>query len=128
MRFSERFFKFPIRVYDSVSIKRNMKREMEGTADPDTIEIPDWVEGHAKLPYWCLDNLYYCDTFTLGRQPEDVAKEGFDMTYIGSSEFGEFECVWNMKRFESALNAFTEGYEKWEKEQNKLGEEKDLKL
>ena len=120
MKFTETFFKFPIRIYDNVSIVKNMKREMKNQdEDDEEISIPDWVRGEARIPHWALPNIFYSDAYSTGRQPEHVAEEGFDTTFISSIEFGEFECMWKVGKFERELDAFKELMEAWEAEEEK---------
>ena len=114
MRFSERFFKFPIKIYDGVSIRRVMKQELD-LDNPDDVQSPDWVQGYAKLPYWSLDKLYYHEGFSTGRTPEEVAKDGFDLTSVYHAEFGDFECLWPLEKFEKRLDEFAERYESYVK-------------
>ena len=110
MRFSERFFRFPVKIYDGVSFRRILNKELSGEADEN--ETPDWAQGDVKLPVDGLTEIYYYEGFSPGRKPEDVINEGFDITMVFHPSFGDFECLWPFKKFEQKLDEFVEKYEK----------------
>ena len=112
MKFSERFFKFPIKVYDSASVKRVMKMERE-LDDPGEAGNPAWARGYACFPYWDLNDLYYYDGYTAGTDTRIVNEKGFELTMVYHKDFGDFECLWKRDRFEKELDLFTEKYEKY---------------
>jgi len=110
MKYTDKWFKFPIRVYDGFSVHKALliedKKMME---DPESIEkpeTPDWVMGYAKVP---VDQILgWVDYFSEGRETSDVAKEGFDLTLIETKSLGKFECLWLRAKFEEELDRFCE--------------------
>jgi hypothetical protein len=118
MKFTDRFFEFPIKIYDGMSVRKMLKSEASSDI-PQAIDDLGWVRGRVKLPYWALDKLFYYDSFSEGRTPEEVAESGFDMTTVIHSDFGEFECMWKKEIFEKRLNDFTELYESENEEEIK---------
>ena len=116
MKFTDRFFEFPIKIYDGNSI-RKMINKKENLGLEEEVEEFDWVRGRAKIPYWALDKIYYYDCFSEGRTPKDVAEEGFDMTTVIHESLGEFECMWKKEVFEKKLNEFTALYERENEEE-----------
>jgi hypothetical protein len=127
MKFTDKFFRFPIKIYDGVSARKMIKKELKNLdtlGDEDEEEDIDWVQGDVKIPFWGLENLFYHEGYTPGRSTEDVAKNGFDLTYVSHTVYGDFECMWDMKKFEDRLNAFVEKHEAYHKEQltNKIEE------
>ena len=110
MKFTERFFEFPIKVYDGESLVRAAKIN-ETIGENDAMEDGDWVRGMAKIAYWDLDKFYYYDNFSTGKTPEEVVEKGFDVISLCHTMYGEFEVLWKRGVFEKKLNAFTENYE-----------------
>lgn len=112
MKFSERFFKFPIRIYDSLSVRRAIKANQEqALTGEDVLITPAWVKGYGKIPYPALGQIFYSDSFKAGRELKDVREQGFDMTSIYHPDLGDFECTWNMQKFEEELDKFVDVYE-----------------
>lgn len=113
MKYSDQFFKFPIKVYETTSVRRALKEE-------EATDIPhdgDWVIGYVRMPYWALDEMCWYDVFTKGKEVAEVADKGFDATFVMHLKYGEFECTWSREKFEKELDKFTEWYDKeWEKE------------
>lgn len=104
MKYTDQFFRFPIRIYDALSMKKAMKME----EDMDIPQEAEYSIGFAKIPYWELDRMYYYDVFTKGRSVGEVDSDGFDAVAIHHESYGEFECLWKMKTFEEKLNDFME--------------------
>lgn len=111
MKYTEKFFKFPIRVYDGFSLSKAMVKEEKKfeTQDVDTIEGPeqvDWALGWVKLPYKQI--VSWMDYFSEGRSTGEVAETGFDMTMIYTRDLGNFESTWKRSKFEEEINKFYE--------------------
>lgn len=112
VKYSEKFFKFPIRVYDEFSLVKAMVKEdrnFSEAKDPDEIDGPekgDWVMGFARVPY--KEILGWVDHFEEGTNVKDVHEKGFDMTMVLTRTMGRFECIWKREKFESKLNEFVE--------------------
>lgn len=107
MKFTEKFFSFPIKIYDGFSLEKALKEE-EVTDEP---KDADWISGTFKLPASELASMAWHDGFSRNRNVEEVAKEGFDITVICSNSYGDMTCMWPRKKFEEKLNEF---YEKLE--------------
>jgi hypothetical protein len=121
MKISERFFKFPIKVYDGVSYKKLQRKKQEFQDDEisrlingsreeeddyDNVKSAKWLKGWARVPYSALGEIYYYDSFTFGRRPSDVKIQGFDVTTIYHRDYGEFECLWSSEEFEKEMDDF----------------------
>ena len=117
MKFTDKFFKFPIKIYDGASARQLIKKELKNldTGEHDDEEDIDWVQGDVKIPFWALENLFYHEGYTSGRSMEDVAKNGFDLTYVSHTVYGDFECLWPLDKFEYKLNSFVDTYEAYYK-------------
>lgn len=101
MKFTDRFFGFPIKVY-------NPKEEDDLGLDRGDDGSVDWVAGTVKLPMEDLRNISWYDGYDKSRDPEDVYNKGFDMTVVCSEVHGQFNCVWKREKFEEKLNEFME--------------------
>lgn len=103
----ERFFEFPIRIYDGFSLERayeledNISQRVEG----------DWIIGKAKVPFEAVTSMAWHDIFSRAKGVDDVEKEGFDLTYIRTKDYGEFMCTWGRKEFEERLGKFMDKFE-----------------
>ncbi len=101
-KFTDRFFTFPIKIYDSASLIRVMEAEesmnmkMEG----------EWISGVARVPSKDMFDITWQDGYSNGRSIEEVNKEGFDLTIVYIERYGEFTCTWPRRKFEEKLNAF----------------------
>lgn len=110
MKYTERFFRFPVRIYDGFSVHKAIlveeKKLNESPENVDRPETPDWVMGYARIP--SSEIRYWMDYYSEGRETGDVAKEGFDLTLVETRNLGKFECTWKRERFEEELNNFYE--------------------
>lgn len=98
MKYSETYFKFPIKVYNEKSIKEAKDYE-EATGNPTET---DWVEGIGKIKL--EDILGWFDSYPEGVPQEEVAKNGFSETIVETKELGSMICTWNRKKFERELD------------------------
>jgi len=112
MKYTEKFFSFPIRIYDSKSLP-----------DIDDGGEGDWIVGVVRMPFEDMRYSCWYDGFSRSKEVDEVSKEGFDATIVSNKMHGQFNCVWNRKKFEEKLN---EGMEKYEriKEEEKRSEAK----
>lgn len=110
MRYTDRWFKFPVRIYDGFSVQKAiMVEEKKFSEDPEAIdrpETPDWVTGFVRIPLNEVE--CWIDYYSEGRETSEVATEGFDLTMIETKNLGKFECVWKRQKFEEELNKFYE--------------------
>lgn len=116
MKYSEGLFKFPIRIYDHVSLAKTILKEekkLRDVIDEDDIDelIPedtDWALGYARIPI--KEIKAWMDSFPDGKNPKVVAEEGFEETSVLTHTLGDFLCLWNMEKFEKELDTFVERY------------------
>lgn len=101
-KFTERFFAFPIKIYDSSSLKQGQLFE----EDPNVIIEGDWISGIARVGLLELENMSWQDGYSSGRSIDEVREEGFDTTVIYFETHGEYVCTWPRKKFEEKLNDF----------------------
>lgn len=99
MKHTDKFFLFPIKVYN------------EGFKD-DEPEDSDWVLGYARIPLNELYDITWFDCYTKGKDVAEVSKKGPDLTQIYSERFGRYICLWDRKKFESKINDYMEKLEK----------------
>ena len=112
MKYTDKWFKFPVRIYDGFSVHKAIliedKKLAENLEDIDKPEVPDWVMGYARIPISEITS--WVDYYSEGRETSDVAKEGFDLTLVETKNLGKFECVWKRDRFEEELNKYAEKF------------------
>lgn len=105
--YTDKFFKFPVRIHDGVSLSRALRESIMREEDNEEESPPlntDWVQGWAKINIEEIKG--WVDHFAMGRKTGNVAKEGFDQTVILTSSLGEFTCMWDRKRLEEEINKF----------------------
>jgi len=117
MKYTERFFKFPIRLYDGIELRKAMEKEEKlFDRDPDSViaEETPWVQGTAAI--YAEDIYSYNETFSRGMEIEEVVKSGGDLTHI-ESKTGDYICMWPIKKFEQKLNEHMALVEEYYREQ-----------
>ena len=119
MKFTDRFFAFPIRIYDKRSLEKVLNQE--DLEDIVTTE-PAWVRGEVKFPVNELEGIIWHDGFKTGRNVKEVAEKGFDLTVIHSEKYGLFFCLWKKEEFEQRLNDFIEQFESKEEPHERFSE------
>lgn len=112
MKYTDKWFKIPVRIYDGFSVHKAIliedKKFAENPEDIDKPEVPDWVRGWAMIPKEEITS--WVDYYSEGRETSDVAKEGFDLTLVETKNLGKFECVWKREKFEEELNKYAEKF------------------
>ncbi len=108
MNYTDRWFEFPIRVYDGFEYVKTMIREDKSfDADAENAQPieSDWIVGIAAvLP----ENIIgWSDNFSKLKSVEDVEREGFDITMVETKQ-GDMMCVWKRDKFKKKLNEFME--------------------
>lgn len=111
----EKFFEFPVKLYDPESLisleikKLRGEEEFETEDDEEEIYLPeaDWAES-SKV---CLpeDIIAWIEGGDRGNKAKDLAEKGFPRCIVTIKEnysIGVYECVWPKKKFEQRLNAF----------------------
>lgn len=113
MAYTDKFFTFPIRIYDPESIiDIQMEREqaMREGAAPDEIPKmrPNWIVAKQK----CLpeDIIAYSETFSEDKNDfEAIERDGFPSCLVYLDGMNDtFMCTWPLKKFEEKLNEFVE--------------------
>ena len=121
MKYADRYFEFPVRIYDRFSSERAMQQERElNLIAPMEGE---WRVGKVRLPY--QEITCWSDYFDSEQGVEGVDEKGFLFTIVWTSEEGSFICTWDKKRFERELSNYADRYEEWfdslpENKQNQL--------
>ncbi len=114
-KFTDRFFAFPIKIYDSLSLGRAMEFEESVGMKADA----EWITGVARISAKDLENITWQDGYSNGRTIVEVKEEGFDLTIVYTEIWGEYICMWTRKKFEEKLNEFM-ARQPQEKEENNL--------
>lgn len=99
------YFRFPVKVYDQIELRRQEQQEELGGKYGE-VEEPMFVSGWARLPHSELLHLHWHEGFTPGKDKEDIEDEGFDLTIVYSDKHGQMISTWNMKEFEKKLEEF----------------------
>lgn len=102
VKFTDKFFAFPIKIYDGASLSQAMEAE-------ETLNMrleADWISGVCRVPAADMETVIYQDGYSNGRTIEQVKEEGFDLTVVYLDRYGEFICTWGRKKFEEKLNEF----------------------
>ncbi len=100
-KYSDRFMKFPIRMYKSSDLEES---------DNMGVEDVDYVIGYARVcPYEILE---WYQSFSRPRTIEDVRAEGFDCTQFKTKSGEFYNCTWDIQKFESRMDAWVEKFEK----------------
>lgn len=107
MKYSERFFKFPIRIYDRFSME---KAEEEEKSFSGPVE-GDWTQGTVKIPH--TEIVGWGDYYDSIQGVEGVDKDGFSSCIIMTETMGAYVCTIPKKKFEELLDNYTEKYELW---------------
>jgi len=105
MKNSETLFKFPVLLYDGISLERRTKKEIE--EDIHSSEgIQPYVRGYVKIPY---DEIVgYMDTWRIGRKVEEVKVDGFCSTLVYTKTLGDFICPLKLEKFEKLYDEFAD--------------------
>lgn len=111
MKYSERFFKFPIRIYDRFLAQKAQKEE-------ENMDIPlegEWRIGIASIPH--KEIVMWSDFFDSEQGPDGVDKNGFLFTIVETYSVGPFISTWDRKTFTKELDEFVEKYTAWEEQE-----------
>lgn len=99
MKHTDKFFLFPIKVYN------------DEITEETTEENAEWVAGYARLPLEELYTMTWFDTYTSDRPVKEVSEKGCDLTRLVSERYGAYICLWPRKKFENKLNEYMDGIE-----------------
>jgi len=120
MKYSEKFFKFPVKLYLTkdveerdeletrlgIELKAESKEDLEYVVGWESVDIED-ICGFGTI-------------FSRNKTLEQVREEGFDCTLVYMKYGKEIGCSWPPKKFEEKLNNF---YEKLQDERVKQAQE-----
>lgn len=108
MKYTEAFFRFPIKVYDMKSIRdmekmEDMKESLGMNGEQDE---PVWRSCQCRLPASAFTEgrVYWHEAFNSGEE------EKRDITIVYHKKFGSFTCLWNIKHFEEELDKFMDQF------------------
>jgi hypothetical protein len=104
MKFTDKFFRFPIRLYLSKDLdKRDELSEKLGITlpDEDENEIPHVIGWEVVQ---IEDIIGYGTLFSRGKTLEDVEMDGFDCTLVCLRNGKELGCAWRPEEFEKNVN------------------------
>lgn len=116
-KFTDDYFKFPIIMYDGASVESALAKEQRDLETNQEIldnYKPEFAVGYARLPAKEFDdsNVIWMETYKKGDSLDDVASSGFQETLVISKNWGDFQCAWDMKKFEEMLNSYMAKREK----------------
>jgi len=119
MKYTDRFFKFPVIKYDAISLANAFleeEQEEEVQKKITTIQAPDFAIGVMALPYeeFKRNKVAWTESCKKGDTADEVKRGGFQETVIFSINYGDFLCSWDRKKFEEKLNEFMEKISKLE--------------
>lgn len=113
MNYTDKFFSFPVKVYNNQSIKHLLKQHeekhkhdelmgFEGDDDEDDLPEPEWNEGRMTMDY--RDIIGWEDAASYSRSAKEVKKQGFDCLLIETKNHGSVLSTWNRQKFEEEIN------------------------
>lgn len=117
MKYTDRFFEFPVRVYDRYTAEEAMTKEKDLGAPMEG----EWVEGNVRINF--KEITVWSDYFDSTQGVDGVVKKGFEATIIWTKNEGVFISPILKKDFEARLNKHADDMEKiYEDENVKLEE------
>lgn len=120
MIYTDRFFEFPIRVYDRYTAQKAVSDEEAQNAPQEG----EWIEGLVRIPY--REVTVWSDYFDSVQGVEGVTKDGYDATIIWTKNEGIFICTLKKRAFEKLLNDYVARMELVEMEEEKKRNDKIL--
>ncbi len=121
MKFTDKFFEFPIRIYNGSTVEELMDEEREHSEDSMM-----WIIGDMKIPNDHLPDLKWHEYFSeedgvngaIEREKEQKGT-AFDCTMVSLRSGHEYICPWPKSKFEKKLNDFVEKMEAYVNEKKK---------
>jgi len=110
MKYTERFFEFPIRIYDRFTAEKAETIEKM----KDIPQEGDWAAGKIKIPHNEITT--WCDYFDSTQGVDGVREEGFKYTLVSTEHEGCCICVWEKRKFEQKLDEYVTKYEAYANE------------
>lgn len=118
MKYTDRFFKFPVKLYLTKDIdqRSDLEAKLGIELKREDNEL-DYIIGWESID---IDDICGFGTiFSRNKSLEDVRNDGFDCTVVYLKYGKEIGCSWSPKKFEEKLNQFSEKIEEYKREQNK---------
>ena len=112
MKYSDRFFKFPVRVTD-IYLAESLEKKAELSGEKPSIPT---VDGYIKLPYSDIEG--YQEMYPPETDFEDVINKGFQCTLVFTKKHGDILCSWDLKKFEEKLDGYVAKLEEFIKNSN----------
>lgn len=109
MKASECLFKFPVLLYDGMSLEKRSRKELE--SDFNTEGVQPYARGRACIPL--SEIVGWTDSWRIGRTIEDVKESGFCCTNIYTKTLGDFICPLKREKFEQMYDEFEEKMEEF---------------
>lgn len=100
MKYTDRFFKIPVRIYDRFSIEQAEELEKMN-------QIPnegDWVVGWLRIPHTEITN--WMDYFDSEQGVQGAVTDGFSTTAVFTKSDGIYLAALPIKEFEEKLNQY----------------------
>src|SRR5690242_7946293 len=104
MKFTECFFQFPTRIYDGFDMEKARKEEELQGQSIDSF----WMPGTCRIKH--TDIVGWFDSFSRGKDKDDIEKDGCDITVVETLTLGPIACRWRKDKFERELDAFVEKF------------------
>jgi hypothetical protein len=107
MKYGDKFFKFPVKLYLTKDIQeRDDLEERLGIELKKESEDLEFVVGWESIDI--QDICGYGTIFSRNKSLTDVKENGFDATVVYLKQGKEIGCSWAPKKFEEKLNAFAD--------------------
>lgn len=108
MKFTDRFFKFPYKMYtrkDWDNLEKIEERNKDNNIDEDLPEPPFSIGTKSVLPDEIIG---YETSFSYGKTIDEVNISGPDLTHVVLKNGVGLSCLWSIEEFEKNLNEFVE--------------------
>lgn len=112
MKYTDRFFEFPIRVYDRFTAQKAAVEEETA----NVAQEGEWIQGLVRIPY--REITVWSDYFDSVQGIEGVEKDGYGACIIWTKNEGIFICTLKKKEFEKALNEHVKALESIEHDED----------
>lgn len=112
MKYTEKFFKMPVRMYDVDSmINVAIKEDKAIEKGEQVVSTPvNFAIGQKAI--YTKDIKTYGESYANEHTLEDAISQGFPITVVYTYQGDEYQCSWNLKKFEEELDKFVEEQEK----------------
>ena len=121
MKYSEQFFKFPIKIYSDKDWKKieqiEKTEDSTGTDMSHMKEEPDAAKGWRYI--MIEDILSVSCTFSYFRNINDVKEEGFDLTKVDTRYGLTYVSIWPPEKFIAKMDEFINSMKDKSEEENK---------